>query len=93
MELNKMNKKTIIVVTILAILLTLSIIVSILGGEKDKNLENIEDTESNITDTIAPKADFAHRYVFTNDAANADFTGMFESIRDVSELNVVETLA
>ena len=88
MELNKMNKKTIIVVTILAILLTLSIIVSILGGEKDKNLENIEDTESNITDTIAPKADFAHRYVFTNDAANADFTGMFESIRDVSECTV-----
>ncbi len=41
-----------------------------------------------VVDTTAPKVNFAHRYVFTNDAANADFTGMFESIRDVSECTI-----
>lgn len=38
-----------------------------------------------VVDTTAPKVDFACRYVFTNDAANTDFTEVFESVTDASE--------
>ncbi|MBQ8519465.1 MAG: hypothetical protein IJ455_07700 [Agathobacter sp.] len=86
MDLKKMNKTAIITAVVLVVILSISIIALVVDG--GKNIENQAGTESSRTDTTAPKADFAHRYVFTNDAANADFTGMFESIRDVSECTV-----
>lgn len=42
----------------------------------------------NVVDTTAPKVDFACRYVFTNDAANVDFTDVFKSVRDASECTI-----
>ena len=41
-----------------------------------------------VVDTTAPKVDFACRYVFTNDASNADFTNMFKKVRDASECTI-----
>ncbi|MBQ2901135.1 MAG: hypothetical protein IJE49_04750 [Agathobacter sp.] len=88
MNLMKIRKNTIIIAIVLAVLLIVSIIAFWIGAGKDKNAYNQLDTEETVVDTTAPKADFAHRYVFTNDAANADFTGMFESIRDASECTI-----
>lgn len=39
----------------------------------------------NVVDTSAPKVDMLCRYVFTNDVANADLSGLFEGIYDASE--------
>lgn len=41
-----------------------------------------------VVDTTAPKVNFAHRYVFANDAANVDLSDMFESTLDASECSV-----
>ncbi|MBQ3559492.1 MAG: hypothetical protein IJA07_08285 [Agathobacter sp.] len=88
MNLIKTRKNAIIIAIILAVFLIVSIIAFCMGVGKDKNADNQLNTEETVVDTTAPKADFAHRYVFTNDAANADFTGMFESIRDASECTI-----
>ena len=44
--------------------------------------------EVNVVDTTAPKVNLAHRYVFTNDAANADITSILDSVYDASEYTV-----
>lgn len=39
----------------------------------------------NVVDTTAPIVKMSHRYIFTNDVAAADISGLFESVYDVSE--------
>lgn len=41
----------------------------------------------NVIDTTAPMVDFACRYVFTNDVANADISSLVEGVYDASEYN------
>lgn len=85
-ELKKMSKTAIIVAAVLALILIVNILVSVLG-ERDNTPGDTEQdgVQTMVADTTAPKVKFTHRYIFANDAANVDFTEMFESITDTSE--------
>lgn len=86
MELNKMTKTAGIAAAVLAVILIISIALS-LFGKKDATADNTQNGTENVTvDADAPKVVMKQRYVFTNDITKlSDFSAMIESVSGNSE--------
>ena len=85
MELEKMTKTASIVAVVLAVILIMSIALSVLNG-KDTTADNAQNVTENMTTGVDElKVVMKQRYVFTNDITKlSDLSFMIESVSDTS---------